>query len=264
MDSSLVMILTVVVACTVVPILFLLQQYTFSNRQVQMRGLANELGLEFLTSIPVNQVGSIATSRLLQKSDQGRVINLMCGETDLARIQIFDFEYEIQYHRHRKTYRQTVVAMMFSGMQLAPCRIYPESCWNFIGELLGDQDINFADHPEFSRRFVVQSHHEAETRAMLDRELMEFFCQDPQRNFESTRTAFLLYEPETVLSVDQIRAKMKDAYSLYQQLLASQERRLAGNAGKRYAKSQRPDVLPVASQESSENTGASVRIPSQR
>lgn len=225
MDPTLVIVITVVIACLVVPMLLFMQQYTFADRQVQMRGLANQLGMEFMKSVPLSQLGSISTAKLLHQYDDGRVVHFMFGQTDQARIQIFDFEYTYWSGKYRRTSRQTVVSMTFAGLQLAPCHVYPESCLNFIAELLGDQDINFDDHPEFSRTFVVQSHFEEETRQMFDRTLMDFFCQDPELNFESTRTAFLLYRPGQVLSPAQIQGVMTDAYNMYQELGASQQRR---------------------------------------
>jgi len=42
-------------------------------------------------------------------------------------------------------------------MQLIPRQIRPEGLLPIFGEWLGDQDINFPQHPEFSRLYVLQS-----------------------------------------------------------------------------------------------------------
>lgn len=233
MDPDYLILIAVVATALILPILLLMQQFSIADRQATMHRLANELQLEYMSGVPKSQLGSIATAQLFQMGTgsiwssigQDRVTNFMFGQTDQARLQIFDYEYTIGSGKHRHTRRQTVVAMMFAGLHLAPCRVYPESCLNFLAELLGDQDINFEDHPEFSRLFVVQSHHEAETREMFDGPLMDFFCQDPELHFESTRTAFMLHRPRKILDPAEIRTLMASAYQMYQALMDMQERR---------------------------------------
>lgn len=230
MDSTTFSLITVVLIMIGTGGYFLFQQNQIAVRARLMQALAERIGFHFLTGIPLSQAGSISTSALLKKCDHGRLNHFMYGQTDQARLQIFDHEYTIQssvYGRTRTTwtYRQTVVAMTFTGTELVPFKLKPENLFHRFGHWLGDQDIDFRRHPDFSNKYVLESHDRQQVREFLDDELLDFLTDCDLPHFECTRTAFLLYQPETILSVDQIETSMRQAYAIYQALLDRQRRR---------------------------------------
>ena len=70
-------------------------------------------------------------------------------------------------------------------MQIPTFHLYPEGFFSKKRQTLSGQDIDFDDHPEFSRAFVLKSEAERETREFFDQSRLDFFVRRPDITFEA-------------------------------------------------------------------------------
>ena len=72
------------------------------------------------------------------------------------------------------TYYQTFFFIQSKDLGLPEMLIYPEKFFHKVGSLLGMQDIDFEEWPEFSRKFLVQGD-EWGVRRLMDKDITKFF-----------------------------------------------------------------------------------------
>lgn len=101
-------------------------------------------------------------SNILRKEDS-------FGDFDL---RIFDFEYT---RGKKRVHRQSVFFVQSKELSLPQLLMKPESIFLKIGKLLGVQDINFEEHPEFSKSYLLQGEDEELIRNVMDERVLKFF-----------------------------------------------------------------------------------------
>lgn len=181
-----------VVVAIVLTIIEKVKQGAATERLRLLEAAASELGLsvqpdgdstlqEELSSFPLFNIGRSREMR-----------NLMVADTPEVSLLIFDYKYIPLSDEAGRDRWQTVVAVRSPELQIPTFHLYPEGFFSKIGSALGGQDINFDDHPEFSKAFILKSEAEKETREFFDETLLDFFAQHPDISCEA-RPGTILY-----------------------------------------------------------------------
>lgn len=146
------------------------------KRTTALEKVAMELGIAFDPLDEKNILNQFSAFPLFGAGrDPKTVINIFSGNTAEVHFSIFDYSYNTGRGRRRWYYRQTVIAMQSEQLQCPAFHLRPESKRDIIGSVLQLQDIDFDDHPEFSKAFVLKSDAEDGTRKFFDQELLDFF-----------------------------------------------------------------------------------------
>ena len=119
--------------------------------------------------------------------------NVIIADTAEAVISIFDYKYTTGHGKSQRNRRQTVVAVRSPELRIPIFHLRPEGMLDTLGDLLRRQDIDFVDHPEFSKLFVLKSESEDETRDFFDSPLLDFFASHRHIAFEASSGVFLYY-----------------------------------------------------------------------
>jgi len=121
--------------------------------------------------------------------------NLIVAETPEVSLSIFDYKYEFRSKPTdpNRQFWQTVVAVRSQELKIPIFHLYPEGFFSKISNALGGQDIDFDDHPEFSKAFVLKSNFEKATRDFLDPTLLDFSAEHPGISFEARSGTFLYF-----------------------------------------------------------------------
>ena len=190
------------------------------QRTAQFEAVAAEMGLSFHDK-QVNalrfQVGDF---RLFSTGRGRKFKNIMVADTPEARIGIFDYQYTTGSGKHARTHTQTVAVIESSDLNIPEFSLRPEvSFFDTIGNLIGFQDIDFADHPAFSRSFVLKSPDELATRELLDESLLDFFSERPKISLEAQSGAVIYFRAHKRIKPVELRDFFEQAFTVYKALL---------------------------------------------
>ena len=124
-------------------------------------------------------------------------------ETD---VRIFDYRYTISTGKSSQTYKQTVFFMQSKKLGLPQFLMKPEHFFHNIGEFLGfTEDIDFEEHPKFSKQYWLKSENEGYLRASLPDPFLKFFTIETDWTLEGINYYLLFYRKNHLLAPKQIK-----------------------------------------------------------
>jgi len=127
-----------------------------------------------------------------------------------------DYRYTTGSGKNHTTRTQTVVAMESDSLKLPSFTMRPELLFDRVGSALGFQDIDFADHPQFSRVFVLKGKDEVAIREFFETQILDFFADRPGICFECVPGMFIYFRARKRQKVDKMREYLEEGYSAYQ------------------------------------------------
>jgi hypothetical protein len=172
-------------------------QTSESRRESGLETLARRLGLQFRSSLPPELREILPRFRDLERArDKGADfqagINSMTGLWNQRRIAFFDYQWLVirswdgrrswgsifgdDDDQVRRTHRRSAVAIEL-GIPLQPLLIRPERLVDKALALVGYEDIDFDDLPEFSNAFYVNGPDRATARRLVTPALARFFME---------------------------------------------------------------------------------------
>jgi len=109
-----------------------------------------------------------------------------------------------------------ITALFVSELQtsIPDFALEPEGLWSKLSELSGGKDIDFKDHPEFSKHYYLRGDNEPVVRGFFTESLIKFFEEHEEIHVESHRSKLLIYKKRDVLSIDEIKQMEKFADEL--------------------------------------------------
>jgi hypothetical protein len=72
--------------------------------------------------------------------------------------------------------------------------------------IAGFTDINFEDHPDFSKRFHIVGEHKEDIKTLFTNELNHFFESNPYYHIESNGNSLLIFSKQRLASTKEIKA----------------------------------------------------------
>jgi hypothetical protein len=116
----------------------------------------------------------------LRKGDNRYAFNILEGKYREYPVQAFDYHYEThstdskgrrQTHHHYFSY-----FMLEQELSFPELRIYPETLWSKLGQMVGFDDIDF-ESAEFSRAFTVRSRDKRFAYDICNAAMMEYLLR---------------------------------------------------------------------------------------
>ena len=184
------------------------------ERSLILNALATEIGLEFLPAQDDELLAKMQVFSLFNKGHSRAMKNVMKTKTDNVKMTLFDYAYTTGGGEHSRRVSQTIVAFEHDSLSLPKFTLSPEGLFNKIGAAIGFQDIDFDEHSEFSKSFVLKGEDEPAIRHFFDRDKLEFFTQRKESYIE-TAHSFFIYTRGGRKKPEQIRAFLKEGYSVY-------------------------------------------------
>jgi MFS superfamily sulfate permease-like transporter len=100
----------------------------------------------------------------------------------------------------------TVVQLSETDLRIPDFALEPESLWSKFSELTSGKDIDFADHPKFSRQYYLRSENEKLVRQFFTVDIIAFLDIHPAMHIECHRNKLLFYNKRELLSTHEIIA----------------------------------------------------------
>ena len=184
------------------------------ERSLILNALATEIGLDFLPAQDDALLAKMQVFSLFNKGRSPEIKNVMKTKTDNVKMTLFDYAYTTGGGEHSRRVSQTIVTLEHDSLSLPKFTLSPEGLFSKIGAAIGFQDIDFDEHPEFSKSFVLKGEDEPAIRKFFDREKIEFFAQRKESYIE-TAHSFFIYTRGGRKKPEQIREFLKEGYSVY-------------------------------------------------
>jgi len=184
------------------------------ERSLILNALATEIGLDFLPAQDDALLAKMQVFSLFNKGRSPEIKNVMKTKTDNVKMTLFDYAYTTGGGEHSRRVSQTIVTLEHDSLSLPKFTLSPEGLFSKIGAAIGFQDIDFDEHPEFSKSFVLKGEDEPAIRKFFDREKIEFFAQRKESYIE-TAHSFFIYTRDGRKKPEQIREFLKEGYSVY-------------------------------------------------
>lgn len=104
------------------------------------------------------------------------------------------------------------------GLELPRCLLRPQGLAEAWEKLLGGQDIDFADDPDFSKAFVLQGDDEEDVRARFDRRTREWLRAHRSRivRLEACRDTLAFFAPRnSSVELEQLLNEARELLALW-------------------------------------------------
>ena len=191
-----------------------LVRHVEKKRREALMALSTEIGLQFSEVQDEDLLARMQAFSLFNRGRSRTMRNVMTTETDVARLSIFDYQFRTGGGDNSRTHRQTVVALESDTLEIPEFSVCPEGVFQKIGAAIGMQDIDFAQHPEFSDAFSLTGNDEPLVRSFFDDKILDVFVQHKGICVESAPGMFIYFR-HGLRKPDQIREFMNHAYMIY-------------------------------------------------
>lgn len=184
------------------------------SRSRMLAELASEMGLEFSQQQPASWLASRSLP-LFTRGYGTRYWNVLRGESEEETVFVFDYRYSVGSGKHKRTYKQTVVAFQSPQLNLPRFEMAPESFLHRLGELFGRQDIDFDDHPQFSRRYQLRGDDEQQVRQLFAPPLREYLEGTTQLCLQGERATLIVFRHGRRVPAGELKEVLREAYHIY-------------------------------------------------
>lgn len=150
--------------------------YLDKKRRQQWLEVASAMGFEYLTTYPGDLDGIVGSSRLMSSGRQRAWTNIFRRQVESLGVTFCDYRYTTGQGKNTKVWQQTVILFCSPSINAPRFEIKPEGWLNKLGEMLGGQDIDFPDSPEFSKKYVLTGSDEAAIRDFLRPDIRELLA----------------------------------------------------------------------------------------
>jgi len=179
------LIIWVLILLGLLALVVYLGDYLEKKRREALEQVARSLGMSFSAELPEG-----IRSRLLQAGFElfqrsgARFYNSMFKRlNDGTEIAIFDYSWKASRRRRRRREREYYFSVFWAyceDLRLPHFRLHPEvPLFHDVAKAFGMQDINFENHPDFSRRYLLRGEDEAKIRLRFHPSFLNFLEQHP-------------------------------------------------------------------------------------
>lgn len=154
---------------------------------------------------------------LLQRT-RGTCTNAMTGTSGPLQVSLFDYTYAMG----KSSVTQTVAAFS-QDLPLPPFALRPENVLDRIGDAIVHNDIDFDSHPDFSRRYLLRSPDEANTRKLFTPGLLTYLEQlQATWYIEGTGPTFIVYRGGSPVNPSDVPAFLEETCRIARTFFASE------------------------------------------
>jgi hypothetical protein len=145
------------------------------ERTLAMQQVAQQMGWSFLPVVPDGMIPYTNYFNLFNTGHSKQAKNMIYGQINGVKAAVFDYRYTVGHGKNSHTYNQSVVYFESPKLQLPLFTLSPENFMHKFISALGYQDIDFATHPEFSKKYLLRGQDEMAIRNTFTPQVMQFY-----------------------------------------------------------------------------------------
>ena len=168
------------------------------KRSQDLAAAAQQLGFTFMGNTWHGPILNHQFKTCLLQRTNGSFKNVMVGMSGGLQAIVFDYKYQAG----KSTITQTL-ACFTHNIQFPSFALKPEGIFDRIGDAIVHNDIDFDSHPEFSRRYVLKSPDEVNTRRFFTPAVLSYMEQifpEMKWNIETSGINLFVYRPGRTVS----------------------------------------------------------------
>ncbi len=209
-----IVVVVIAGAIALVAGIILMVRHFEKKRTAALNVIASEIGLAFSAIQDDELLARVRVFSLFNKGHSRKMRNVMKAEGESATLAIFDYQYTTGSGKHQQCHSQTVVSVESDSLSLPSFTLWSEGLLAKLGAMMGAQDIDFDEHPEFSKSFVLKGDDVPAIRDFFDVEKLDFFAERRGAYIETAPNLFIYFRGKR-RKPEQIRELMTDGYTAY-------------------------------------------------
>ncbi|MCG3180643.1 MAG: hypothetical protein BIFFINMI_03005 [Phycisphaerae bacterium] len=173
------------------------------RRDREMAQLAASMGFEYQAKAQwlLDRLGGC---HLFTLGHGKKVTRLARTEEGGLETCLFDYRYTVGGGKNSRTYRRSVAAFHLPGAAVPRFEMRPEHLRHKLASVFGYQDIDFAQAPGFSSRYLVRGPNEAAVRRLFTAEAIAQFQHLPDWCAEGNGQWIVFYPDRSRLPVAEL------------------------------------------------------------
>ncbi|GIX05418.1 MAG: hypothetical protein KatS3mg114_1287 [Planctomycetaceae bacterium] len=185
------------------------------HRRAELQRIAEELGWQF-DPVPAPSLFHLLKDLMPFRIGHAQAItNLVQGEIAQVTVMIFDFRYETGGGKNHRSHKQTMMCFRSRERRFPNLQLCPERFYHAWAEWLGYEDIDFPEHPEFSRRYRLIGEEPEEIRAFFTDEVLEYFEKHLGRNLFAQGRWLVFYREQLLVPTREWEQFLKQGLELF-------------------------------------------------
>lgn len=166
------------------------------RRRDALRHAAGILGLQFEESAMEARRQSFASLPLFNLGHSPSWSNEASGVQSRIEVRAFDFRYTRGHGKHRRTHRQSVIAVRLDRARVPQFALRRSHFGDRLAAMVGFDDINFDSHREFSKKWSLTSDQPSAARNFFRAELLDEFMNIPDVQVQGSYDWIIVFRPD--------------------------------------------------------------------
>jgi MFS superfamily sulfate permease-like transporter len=196
-------------------------EFKLDRRQMELRDLAEQFDFTFY---PMT-IRSTTKFKDFPIEYGARVLyeeNMLSKYTDYGKVEISDIHLTEGAGSAEHNTVMTVFLVSDLHLSIPNFALEPERLWTKIFEHIFGSDIDFNDHPEFSKRYYLRAEDEEAGRGFFRENIIGFLAEQTDMHIEAQRGKLLIYNKRETLSAEEIQVALMFVESFVQELTRTQ------------------------------------------
>ncbi|MFG0248387.1 MAG: hypothetical protein ACF8OB_05825 [Phycisphaeraceae bacterium JB051] len=188
------------------------------KRAVWLADFAQRLGLAFEEQVAGKDSVAFSQAQVLCRGHgTGSIHNYMTGKRDGIDFVLADFRYYINTGRNSTLYKISLAAYHLPTLDMPAFSLMPKSVGSKIAAFFGAKQINFEQHPVFSKNYRLLGDDEQAIRQCFTPSLMaeiENRLLPKQYGFESCAEWLIVHSDASLVNVEDWQSFFDSSYTL--------------------------------------------------
>lgn len=186
------------------------------QRREALQEFAHSMGYEYTANDPAlsTSLTSNLAFHLLRQGHGRRAFNILRGHRSGVDFLTFDYKYTVGSGKNSHTYQQTATLLTIQQANLAHFFIRPAHFFDRVAVKFGQQDIDFPDRPEFTKKYRITGEDENVIRQVFTDSLISFFESQDKLCVETAPSQILLYISGKRKNPEELQSHLESAVQL--------------------------------------------------
>ena len=174
-----------------------------NERQIELRKFASDNDYTFIpqkAKNPLKYKGFPIQSGVKIQYEE----NILEKYLEMGRITVSDLVLSEGAGHSRQDMNVTVVQITETDLSIPDFALEPESLWSKFSQFTSGKDINFSDHPVFSKKYYLRGNSDAHIREFFNESILAFLENREEIHIECHRNKLLFYKRRELLTPDEI------------------------------------------------------------
>jgi MFS superfamily sulfate permease-like transporter len=177
------------------------------SRQIELRSFADAYELNFYPQKVRNAIKykdfPIQKGNKIQYEE-----NIMNGYREFGKVEVSDITLTEGARQERNDTHITVIHVSDLDVNIPDFALEPEQLWTKISEMTSGKDIDFQNHPLFSKKYYLRGEDEKNIRNFFTESLIGFLETHDNIHVESHKNKLLVYMKRDQLTTDEIKSAL--------------------------------------------------------